>query len=773
MSLQIAPIQGLIELQDDFTSRLDIAGFALQKFSKQNQESLIAVAQAAAVVTGAVIAIGAAVYNLGQRGSAVNDLRDTLEEFTGSAEASAEVMEKLRAGTRGTVDDFKLSATAAHLLSTGVKLTAEQFNTLGEASFVLAERGLGSVEENLKTVSEAMVTGRTRALAMKLGVVENDNAEEDYAKRLGVTKDQLSDRGKIEAKRIEVMRMLGEAQKSAIGIEADFADRIEKSKASVMNWVDNLASAIDKSEVFAVGMDMIGAAFSEAFSDSKGEMIETIVGWIEDLAIMVIDFAQVTISMSKIVDNAWNAVKTVVLGSATVVMGLITGLTKTIEMLAFAAEKVGVISPETLQSISDTSDLLHNMTLSLAEQTKEAAVATVTTSEYDKTMDKLNETLAKIKGSMLSAQESGKGLEEEQIVLEETTRKVAVAQEELNKGMIDGTKVQAVLAKSTAELNAMWADYYKLVMENSGTSRDVQIKDIEAVLASNIASLDKLDPLYKQKYALFQQIAHQSLENIGTDWDSVRDKSLEALQQQADAALATYQMMQTSGLHFTREVMDEQLQKWRDLSDQARGWGTTASEAVSAVVDTIKILDTAWVTNADIAEATLSRTTTMVRTLAGELISLQEQQKRQTSGGSFDVDSSNFDATIAYYQKYNGRQFRDPYSLAKLGYSFEEVVKFAFSEYNQGPLPPPQGPRIPGFAAGGMVMVGEKGPEVVRLPVGAQVFPTGTGPAGFGGGGVTNITNNYYVNGTAEEAARKIGAIIMRDLKQIRQFGSA
>lgn len=771
---EIAPIKGLIELQDDFTSKLGLAEIALSKFSEKNQQSLTACAQAAALVTGAVVAIGVATVELGQRGSAVNDLAGTLEEFAGSGEAAASVMDSLRKGTRDTVDNFALAQNAAHLLSTDVKLTAEDFHTLGEASFVLADRGLGSTEEQLKLVSDALVTGRTRALAMSLGVIENTNAEEDYAKKLGTTKEFLSESGKVEARRQEVMRLLGEATKSAANIQDDFADRIDKGKTKVKNWIDELGSAVDKSDVFAAGMDAIGEAFSEAFGDDKGELIEEIVGWVEDLAITLIDFAQIAVSMSKIVDNAWNAVKMVVLAVTTAVVAGADLIMEAVTGAAIVSEKLGIISAETLAGVKETRDMLRSMTMSLAEQTAEAAGAIVATSEFDKKMDGLNETLQKVQNAMANAKVKTVEQEEAEVSLTSNTTKLTAAQNDLNDKMIDRQKVSDALTKSTKELEAIQADYFALVTSQSGTTRDAQIADIEATFKANVASLDKLDPLMKEKYAAFRAIANAQLKGIESDWNSVRDVSIQGMQEQADKALATYHAMLSSGLTFRREVLDAQLDKWRELQAAANGWGTTVADSIDTAVQAVKVLDAAWVTNADIAEATLSRTTVMVRTLAGELISLQEAQKRQSQGGSFNVDSSNFDETIRYYQdnirRGGGRQYRDPYELARLGYSFQEIVKFAFNEFNQGPLPPPQGPRIPGMATGGVVMVGERGPEVVSLPVGAAVYPSGSQPAAPS---TTQINLTFYVNGTAEEAARKISAIIMRDLKQIRQFGSA
>jgi hypothetical protein len=44
------------------------------------------------------------------------------------------------------------------------------------------------------------------------------------------------------------------------------------------------------------------------------------------------------------------------------------------------------------------------------------------------------------------------------------------------------------------------------------------------------------------------------------------------------------------------------------------------------------------------------------------------------------------------------------------------------------------------FAPGGMALVGERGPELVNLPRGSQVYPSGTGPSGRGG-------NVYHISG--------------------------
>lgn len=65
--------------------------------------------------------------------------------------------------------------------------------------------------------------------------------------------------------------------------------------------------------------------------------------------------------------------------------------------------------------------------------------------------------------------------------------------------------------------------------------------------------------------------------------------------------------------------------------------------------------------------------------------------------------------------------------------------------------------------SGGTALVGERGPELVNLPAGSDVIPNGS----FGA-----VTNNIYVNGTAEDVARKVAFEIMKTVRVGRQFGT-
>jgi len=696
----IAPIKGLIELQDEFTTPLGLAEAALQNFSKTNQESLKAVAGVVGIVTAAITATAVATIELGKRGAEVNDVKATMVQFAGSAKLAADDMDALRKGTKNIVDDFSLAKDAAKLLSAGVHVTADEFNLFGEAAIAMQHRGLGPAKENLEAISEAMLTGRTRALSMKLGVADITDAEEAFAKTLGVSKDDLNEVGKAEANRIAIMKLLKDATKDAKDEQRNFGEEIEFAKTQVTNWLDDLGSAVAKSEVFKVGMQGIEDAVKSAFSGDKAQSIKTIVGFLEEGAITVISFGQVAITMAKGVESAFNLVKTVVLGLEGVIVAIAEETIGYVQTAAEAGKTLHLISADSVASVTSLHEQLKGMRTSFEDQTAEAAKSILGHTALDDTFDKLSDTLGKVKASMLQAKDSTKATTEETDKGTEAVKKAGTAQDDLNNKYLNTEKIQKALQKSTQELATIWADYYALVAKDSKTSAESQQADIEATFQKNVNSLDKLDPLYKQKYAAYRAIADESLKAVGMSWDSVKDQSLEALKEQADNAEKTYNAMLESGLTFSREVLDAQRQKWMDLRDAVRDYGTGAVAALAPVVDEmhalIKASDDAY-----------------------------EAQKKLKVGFSFDVTSQNFQETAQRFGLDNSA-----YDLAKKGYSFAEIVQITnnFKNGYTGPLPPPQGPRIPGFAEGGVVMVGERGPEAVRLPFGSQVYPSGSSP---------------------------------------------
>ncbi len=114
----LTPIKGVIELRDNFTGKIGAAKNALSKFTKNNQESLLAVSKAAALVAAGITAIGAATIKLGLRGSEVENIERGFKALSKDADG---LKDSLRAATEGLVSDFDLMAASNKALLLGLQ----------------------------------------------------------------------------------------------------------------------------------------------------------------------------------------------------------------------------------------------------------------------------------------------------------------------------------------------------------------------------------------------------------------------------------------------------------------------------------------------------------------------------------------------------------------------------------------------------------------------------------------------------------------------------
>lgn len=718
MGADLGVVKGVIELQDDFTGRIGLAEAALGKFSEANQQSLKAVAGAAALVTAAFVAIGVAAVELGSRGADVEDLEETLNHFAGSAREADEVMSALQKGTKGTVDNFQLAKDAAHLMSSGVKLSSQEFGTLSQAAFVLSNRGLGSVQEMMTMVSDAMVTGKTKTLAMKIGVVDAGDAEEQLAKKLGVTVEQLSLSGKAEAKRVQIMTMLGAAVKDAGDQEADFADKVEQGKVAFQNWIDEVAKGVAQSPVLAAALDAVGQAFQAAFGGDNQTAITTIVQFIEGAAVKVVDFGIVMVEVARAIHVAWALIETIILAVETAVVGIATAVVAVVNGVAVVAEKLGLVSADTVKAVSETRVQLQAMTVSLAEQTAEAARGVVGASEFDKTLDKLGGTLFNVRDGMIAAGSATKENAAEQDIAANNAKILAGVNAELTSSYVDQAKMAEALKKSTGELDGIWADYALQVSKHTLDAAQEQEAAIDAVFKKQVATLDELDPLYKQKYAAYAAIAKESLRDIELDWDTLKSKSIDSLQAQADKAENTYREMVFNSSHFTRETLEEQRQKYLALQDEARGMGESF-------------------VNAQLAAA---RAAEMLREKLEDVRKKAEEARKAnlSMGGSFTYDLTSQEG-VKQYREMNTGMFiawdnEHLIEFAKQGGTLEQLFRMGIIKPKARALGGP-------VERGEAYVVGERGPELFVPRSTGTVLPNNAGYGGLSGGASRGAMN--------------------------------
>lgn len=282
--MDIGSLTGTIAIEDQVSSALNMIANRVQKFAEGFDGAMGAAAISVGVVVTAVTAVTAAITALGNRGSDVNDVAATLDQFAGSAERASSIMAKMQEGTLGTVSNFDLMKKSSQLLAAGVKLTADDFGTLSKSAFVLQNQGLGPTKEMLDLVSRALLTGRTRALEMAIGKVDLSKAEDNYAKTINKTKADLTELEKTEAKRMGMLDALRKKVQEAGEQQRDFGEQLDFVSTQIKNWFDKLSGAVAASPALARAVDAIGKALEDVFGGTSDAAIKAIVRGIEMFA---------------------------------------------------------------------------------------------------------------------------------------------------------------------------------------------------------------------------------------------------------------------------------------------------------------------------------------------------------------------------------------------------------------------------------------------------------------------------------------------------------
>jgi transcriptional regulator with XRE-family HTH domain len=272
MALNAGEVEVVMKLRDEASAQLATFKDKLKEFGGITGEVMLAAA-------AAVIAVTASIVALADHGSQINDVRDGFTHLAGGIDAADAIMTKMRDGTKGTITNFDLMTDATKLLSTGVKISSEDFGTLSEAALVLSHRGFGSVKDILDAVNDAMITGKTKGVSLMLGVVDQTAAEHKYAESLGVGVESLSSIDKAEAHRQAVLEMSRKLVADAGEQHLTFAENIEHAKAAVQNWVDALASSVAESPAVMGALNAIEDAVKTAFGgDSQTLLDEVLIG---------------------------------------------------------------------------------------------------------------------------------------------------------------------------------------------------------------------------------------------------------------------------------------------------------------------------------------------------------------------------------------------------------------------------------------------------------------------------------------------------------------
>lgn len=198
-----------------------------------------------------------------ERGSAVADVSEAFGRLATQAGTTARVFqEQLTKATGDTIANFDLQKKAIESLRAGVK--PDEFITLTQAARALAEQTGGSTADALNELSTAFETGRVRGLQNKLGILDLTRAEEELAKQLGISREELSAEGQVLAARNALLEASALKVAEVGTISADAGDLINQFSASLKNAADQAAIAISSNQALNETLVTLNVLVKEA-----------------------------------------------------------------------------------------------------------------------------------------------------------------------------------------------------------------------------------------------------------------------------------------------------------------------------------------------------------------------------------------------------------------------------------------------------------------------------------------------------------------------------
>lgn len=757
MAISIGEVEATLRLRDEMSGQI---GTVLGRVAEM--ASAFGLAEVALDALREGLHLGAeALKELTVGGAQVADVEDAFDRLTtGAGRLGETLLSTLRAGTHGTISDFELMKMANQSLAAGLELTDAQLKTMADGAFALAQAKAISVKEAMDLMNDAMLTGRVRSVALLTGKIDLADAEQKYADKIKISRDYLTADEKTLAVREELLTRVAAATQR-LGAQTDGLDeKVDQVRVTWANFTEDLGKAVARSPAIAAGFDGIARALAGAFSSDRDEAIKDVAGAIDQVAIHTVDLGLAVVETARVIHTAWSGIAVVVLGVETAIVGVVTGVAEAYLGAEKLAAALGLSSEENVAKIQETVTHLEGMTKGLAADTAEAARGVVGLSAFDQMLDRVGGSLFVIRDRMDAAAAATAGqtkatneAAEATAVHERNVALLAKTQEQLSATTVKRQQYEDDMWKiekqSLVETTQLWDEYFSLRVAHSGTTDAAQRANIQKWFDDEVAKLDYSDRNWQQHYAALEAVAKEKLGAVGSHWEELAAQSRESLQRTADAAFEDYDRMVESGLTFTRDVLDAQLEKARQLQQAANAMG-------GAYVD-------AYAKSKAAADELAAKQ-------IKELERLQAlKEANRALGGSMSVTAENLSERLS--QAGLGGTELSAAGLAKEGYSFEEIVDFLLHSGGR-PTHKPIGPRIPGYAMGiedapgGRAVVGEHGPEVISLPPHASVTPTEKlfGPS---------VTNHIYVNGTAADVARKVADEIMRTLKQNHRFGSA
>jgi SLT domain-containing protein len=369
--------------------------------------------KAGGIVAGAIGGMVAGIVELGKRGAEVNDVRenfDLLNSVIGND--SKQVMTTLSTAVDGMVSKFELMKITNQGLSQGLKLTNDDFKTVGEGARVLAERIGGDTKGAYEALIAAMASGKTLRLK-EVGLnIDETQAIKDHAAALHVDASELNEFGQKAAKQQAIMAELTRILHEGGRATMDFGDTFERIKTKVVDFTDDLASSIAQSKVLGVALGAVGDIFEAIFGGDNQQLIKTIVHLIEQGAITLVEWGRTGVSIADAMSRGFFGLQMVFNGVMSVVtfgLAKISSFNATIYEQLAKLPGIGAGFKDVAASARDTANWLDGAQKGFHDAAEQALEGVQGNSEFKKTLDKIDQGLEATRNKMVDAMAATEG----------------------------------------------------------------------------------------------------------------------------------------------------------------------------------------------------------------------------------------------------------------------------------------------------------------------------------------------------------------------------
>jgi hypothetical protein len=863
-TLDIGTLSGRIELEDRMSNILTLTEKALAQFEEKEKKAGEGGESLAAGVFKGELALDALkkagelavegvekVFDMMIEGGKILDVRDSFHRMTSDMgidgeEMAAHVGEALH----GTVHDMDIMQRANANMAAGLALSDAQMVTLAKGAWALGKAMGIDAGDAMDRLSSAMVTGRTRGIALLTGKIDLTKAEEDFAAKLNTTTDHLTAEGKMESTRQAILDKVASSTERIGETTLRTGDKYTQAKVQWEEFWESVSVGLESSPVMTAMIDQIGVSLRAAFGGSQETMAKTFVKGVESATIVLMSAGEVAADVAGVLgfvfykgkegldifvlgvlglehDLASVALMAYEVGKALAFPGAAEGVERLTAHIAdveeaqrkwsLAAYDNSGAADEWAVSTGHFKEALEGVRLKMVEAQKAsgenkielegwakiAKEATIDSSAYDAAQKKAAYTMTMTKEEAKKLAEAQKELNSvttdfHKTVADMDQTMVATIKHYLDAGVSQGTlatvykltasqmtavnkerqeelKAMKIEEEATITLAQMWIKYneQKTLLYATDTEKSrISHQTDYALAVENAKKKHIVDQNYYDQLAVLRDASVVLDEQARLLED---DRTLVSLEMRIKKERDTYQFMLRHGRDYTDAVINQQDEVVNALEKQRDQWGKVGWQIEN---------DTGQVKSMTQAVHQLSGAMSALydSTVAGN----QAANVGQT-GGSWAVTKDTFMASMQ--AAHAGVSMELAEAMASLGYSYGEIIgyraletddrmRFAANKkaalqklIDDGKLPAPQGPRIPGFSEGTGDAYVDFGPGTLAWLHGKEKITALGGPGGApgtGGGGI--VTNHFYVNGTAADVARQISAEIMRNLASTRQF---